>query len=216
MQERGNANAQAWNSAIQSAVGEGWQRLGLRQLSGMLVLVYIRTDLLVNMPCRLINQLPTSVAPSLKSSQGTCHCAVFTIHKPLVKVIACIWHNDRPNVFYAGRDTALQSLVPTQSDPHCQKGLRASSTARLTAILWLGTSSGGSQAGSLRMQAHTGEVSTASIACGVLGMGGNKGAVAVSFSLYRRRIAFVCSHFAAHQVNVQWLRHLPGLALRAT
>ncbi len=43
-------------------------------------------------------------------------------------------------------------------------------------------------------------MSTASVACGVLGMGGNKGAVAVSFSLYRRRIAFVCSHFAAHQV----------------
>ena len=51
MQERGNANAQAWNSAIQSAVGEGWQRLGLRQLSGMLVLVYIRSDLLVRMFC---------------------------------------------------------------------------------------------------------------------------------------------------------------------
>ena len=51
------------------------------------------------------------------------------------------------------------------------------------------------------MQAHTGEVSTASIACGVLGVGGNKGAVAVSFSLHRRRIAFVCSHFAAHQVR---------------
>ena len=50
-------------------------------------------------------------------------------------------------------------------------------------------------------QAHTGEVSTASIACGVLGVGGNKGAVAVSFSLHRRRIAFVCSHFAAHQVR---------------
>ena len=43
-------------------------------------------------------------------------------------------------------------------------------------------------------------MSTASIACGVLGVGGNKGAVAVSFSLHRRRIAFVCSHFAAHQV----------------
>lgn len=49
-------------------------------------------------------------------------------------------------------------------------------------------------------QEHIGEVSTASVACGVLGMGGNKGAVAVSFSLHRRRIALVCSHFAAHQV----------------
>ena len=53
------------------------------------------------------------------------------------------------------------------------------------------------------VQPHTGEVNTASIACGVLGVGGNKGAVAVSFSLHRRRVAFVCSHFAAHQV---WLR----------
>lgn len=66
------------------------------------------------------------------------------------------------------------------------------------------------------MQAHTGEVSTASIACGVLGMGGNKGAVAVSFSLYRRRIAFVCSHFAAHQVSRQWLQHSPEVTLRVT
>ena len=66
------------------------------------------------------------------------------------------------------------------------------------------------------MQAHTGEVSTASIACGVLGMGGNKGAVAVSFSLYRRRIAFVCSHFAAHQVGVWWPQHLPEMTLRVT
>lgn len=43
-------------------------------------------------------------------------------------------------------------------------------------------------------------MSTASVACGVLGVGGNKGAVAVSFTLHRRRIACVCSHFAAHQV----------------
>lgn len=57
-------------------------------------------------------------------------------------------------------------------------------------------------------QEHIGEVSTASVACGVLGMGGNKGAVAVSFSLYRRRIAFVCSHFAAHQVTTSSLTFL--------
>ena len=46
-QEKGNANAQSWNAAIQTALGDGWQRLGLRQLSGMLVLVYIRCDLMV-------------------------------------------------------------------------------------------------------------------------------------------------------------------------
>lgn len=39
------------------------------------------------------------------------------------------------------------------------------------------------------------------MACGVLGVGGNKGAVGVAFSLYRRKVACVCSHFAAHQVG---------------
>ena len=46
-----------------------------------------------------------------------------------------------------------------------------------------------------------GEVTTASVACGVLGVGGNKGAVAVEFTVHRRKIAVVCSHFAAHQVS---------------
>ena len=46
-----------------------------------------------------------------------------------------------------------------------------------------------------------GEVSTASVACGVLGVGGNKGAVALGFTLYRRKLAVVCSHFAAHQAG---------------
>jgi phosphatidylinositol-bisphosphatase len=47
---------------------------------------------------------------------------------------------------------------------------------------------------------HVGEVATASVACGVMGYGGNKGGVAVSFSLFRRRLVLVSSHFAAHQV----------------
>ena len=42
---------------------------------------------------------------------------------------------------------------------------------------------------------------TASVACGVLGVGGNKGASAVAFSLFRRQVACLCSHFAAHQVR---------------
>lgn len=46
-----------------------------------------------------------------------------------------------------------------------------------------------------------GEVATSSVACGVLGVGGNKGAVAVEFSVHRRRVAVLCSHFAAHQVG---------------
>ena len=50
------------------------------------------------------------------------------------------------------------------------------------------------------MQTFIGEVTTASVATGVLGVGGNKGAVAVSFSLHRRSVTCICSHFAAHQV----------------
>jgi hypothetical protein len=34
-----------------------------------------------------------------------------------------------------------------------------------------------------------------------MGLGGNKGAAAVSFSLFRRRVVLVSSHFAAHQVS---------------
>lgn len=44
-------------------------------------------------------------------------------------------------------------------------------------------------------------MATGSVACGVLGVGGNKGAVAVEFSLYRRKIALISSHFAAHQAS---------------
>eukprot|EP01025_Chloroclados_australasicus_P061797 TRINITY_DN811_c0_g1_i1.p1 TRINITY_DN811_c0_g1~~TRINITY_DN811_c0_g1_i1.p1 ORF type:complete len:1282 (-),score=153.48 TRINITY_DN811_c0_g1_i1:358-3852(-) len=49
------------------------------------------------------------------------------------------------------------------------------------------------------LQENIGDVLTASVACGVAGIGGNKGAVAVSFQLFRHRLAFVNSHFAAHQ-----------------
>jgi hypothetical protein len=42
------------------------------------------------------------------------------------------------------------------------------------------------------------------VACGVMGVGGNKGAVAISFSLMRRRVMVVTSHFAAHQVGWKW------------
>ena len=45
----------------------------------------------------------------------------------------------------------------------------------------------------------TGEVETCSVARGVMGVGGNKGTVGVSLSIYRRKFLFLCSHFAAHQ-----------------
>ncbi|KAK9799381.1 hypothetical protein WJX73_007250 [Symbiochloris irregularis] len=93
-QEKGNANGQWWEKQVHAALGcEDWSRVGMRQLSGMLILVFART--------------------------------------------------------------ALKEDI--------------------------------------------GEVRTASVACGVLGVGGNKGATAVAFSLFRRQVACVCSHFAAHQ-----------------
>ena len=49
------------------------------------------------------------------------------------------------------------------------------------------------------LRAHVGEVETGSVARGVMGVGGNKGSVAVAMSLHRRRLLFLCSHFAAHQ-----------------
>lgn len=44
---------------------------------------------------------------------------------------------------------------------------------------------------------EVGEVRTASKACGVMGVAGNKGAVAVTFELGRRSVTVVNSHFAA-------------------
>lgn len=52
-----------------------------------------------------------------------------------------------------------------------------------------------------RGQARVGELATASVACGVMGVGGNKGGVGISLTLFRRRVTFVGSHFAAHQVR---------------
>lgn len=96
-QEKGNANAQFWLSAILSALGsKSWYSVSLRQLSGMLILVFARKDL----------------------------------------------------------------------------------------------------------EPELGGVCTSSVACGILGVGGNKGAVGVQLTLFRHRFAFICSHFAAHQNSV--------------
>lgn len=52
VQERGNANAQSWSASVEAALGGAWARLGLRQLSGMLILVYVRKKFLVRRPGR--------------------------------------------------------------------------------------------------------------------------------------------------------------------
>ncbi|KAK3240243.1 hypothetical protein CYMTET_49905 [Cymbomonas tetramitiformis] len=50
-----------------------------------------------------------------------------------------------------------------------------------------------------RLMPHISEPQTSSVACGLLGVGGNKGAVAMRFMMFRRMVCIVCSHFAAHQ-----------------
>ena len=49
------------------------------------------------------------------------------------------------------------------------------------------------------LMCNLGDIHTSSVACGILGVGGNKGAVGVQLTLHRHRFAFICSHFAAHQ-----------------
>lgn len=46
---------------------------------------------------------------------------------------------------------------------------------------------------------EVGEAHSAAVPTGVMGVGGNKGAVAVRFMLFRRTFTILCSHFAAHQ-----------------
>eukprot|EP00892_Ulva_mutabilis_P009120 jgi/Ulvmu1/6580/UM003_0217.1 len=53
------------------------------------------------------------------------------------------------------------------------------------------------------MSANVANAATGVVACGVGGFGGNKGAVAVGFQLFRRRVLIMNSHFAAHQGAVK-------------
>ena len=57
---------------------------------------------------------------------------------------------------------------------------------------------------------HIGDAQTAAVATGVLGVGANKGGVALRFLLFRRSVCVLCSHFAAHQVR---LSHRVSLCL---
>eukprot|EP00793_Prasinoderma_coloniale_P006257 PRCOL_00001087-RA len=54
-----------------------------------------------------------------------------------------------------------------------------------------------------RLREVVGDAQTCTVACGALGNTlGNKGAAAVRFTLHRQSLAFISSHFAAHQKNV--------------
>ena len=48
-----------------------------------------------------------------------------------------------------------------------------------------------------------GEVETGAVACGAMGVGGNKGASAVRFGIHRNYICVLSSHFKAHQNEIQ-------------
>lgn len=45
-------------------------------------------------------------------------------------------------------------------------------------------------------------VHSTAIACGVLGLGGNKGGVSIRMQYYDTTLCFICSHLAAHRENV--------------
>eukprot|EP00210_Caulerpa_lentillifera_P003703 g3536.t1 len=53
-----------------------------------------------------------------------------------------------------------------------------------------------------KLMSFIGNIRTAHVGTGVMGLGSNKGGVAITFSLYRRRVTVVAAHFAAHKHNV--------------
>jgi len=53
------------------------------------------------------------------------------------------------------------------------------------------------------LKKFVGEVETGAVACGAMGVGGNKGASAVRFGVHRNYICVLSSHFKAHQNETQ-------------
>lgn len=49
---------------------------------------------------------------------------------------------------------------------------------------------------------HVSDVQTDTVGVGVMGVGGNKGAVSIRFQLYDSQLCFVCAHLAAHMNQV--------------
>mmetsp|Transcript_62145 Transcript_62145/g.128900 ORF Transcript_62145/g.128900 Transcript_62145/m.128900 type:complete len:1024 (+) Transcript_62145:190-3261(+) len=54
------------------------------------------------------------------------------------------------------------------------------------------------------------------VGCGIMGFGGNKGAVSVRLLVYDSSICFVCSHLAAHQTQVDRRNRDHSVILRST
>lgn len=50
LQEKGNANAVWWARRCLAVLGAGWDKVGLRQLSGMLVLIFARQVWILSKP----------------------------------------------------------------------------------------------------------------------------------------------------------------------
>jgi len=153
--EAGTEKAQLWASEAAACLAGGaaaWRRVGLRQMSGILVVAFVRWGALESaVVCLgLVGGLVTGWSTPLTS--------------PLLALI-------NPN----------HQVLDNQSNLHPRPLPPPPIRAEL--------------------EHHVGELATTSVTCGVMGVGGNKGAVALSFSLMRRRIMVVGSHFAAHQVG---------------
>lgn len=59
LQEKGNNNAQWWQTQIIYTLGQDqWMRVGLRQLSGMLIMVFARSSLSVGLLSLLTIRAP--------------------------------------------------------------------------------------------------------------------------------------------------------------
>ena len=68
LQERGNDNARFWYNRVSDFLpSNSWMRIGLRQMSGLLLLVYARNEIQVNLGFLPANSTAHAV-------QTPCHC----------------------------------------------------------------------------------------------------------------------------------------------
>lgn len=196
--EKGNSNAQWWAEQLMQALGgpDGFVRVGMRQMSGGWTCCLGPSAC----SCGLCGASPCVVHPLI--SMGRMGLLLLSTGRQGVQLVReCIFHGPMDpwvqalscmcmcfvcacQVAQAGSDWP-RCILPF--DPHNARLLPTG----IVVYVFVRP----------ELAPHVGEVSTASVACGLMGVAGNKGAVAVSLSLYRRRLLFLSSHFAAHQVG---------------